>query len=220
MKTFLSWKWILFSLSILVFLGGAAGILHGNKGIPALVSRTPLKKMVKYHFDISETADDDVQAVLSWPDGTCEITVYGSGRMMNFDGIRNADEGTPGVSDHDTKDAERQDEPDAWYRFQTMTTGWQFVLEQVRIEPGVMNVGAYAFANHWHLSSVFLPDTVVEIGHSAFWNCPSLEEISFSGTMEEWNAVVLGKDWSTGSGIHVIHCADGQISLPSAAEQQ
>ena len=224
MKTFLSRKGLVFLLAILVFLGGAAGIMHGNKGIPALVTRTPLKKVAKYHFDISETGEDHVQAVLSWPGGTCEIAVSGTGRMIDFDRSGDAAAGIPVTSDVNKAaagtqdDPAAQDEPAAWYRFQTMTTGWQFVLEQVHIAPGVTNVGAYAFANHRELSMVSLPDTVVEIGRSAFLNCPSLEEISFGGTMDEWAAVVLEKNWAAGSGIRSIHCADGQIALPPAAQ--
>ena len=42
----------------------------------------------------------------------------------------------------------------------------------------------------------------------------SIYELKFSGTMDEWNAIVKGSDWKPYSVGYVI-CSDGNITLQS-----
>ena len=49
------------------------------------------------------------------------------------------------------------------------------------------------------------------IADSAFYNCTSLDSITFQGTKAEWNAVVKGTNWNGGRDDLTVVCTDGTI---------
>ena len=51
----------------------------------------------------------------------------------------------------------------------------------------------YTFSECYSLKSISLPGTLTEIKESAFTGCESLTDVYFSGTEEQWNAIVIGE---------------------------
>ena len=80
--------------------------------------------------------------------------------------------------------------------------------------PGVYNdlpvtsIGGSAFEGCGSLTSIEIPKGVTSIGYWAFENCSNLTDITFNGTMEQWNSI---NNYSQ-TGSYVIHCTDGDIS--------
>lgn len=84
-------------------------------------------------------------------------------------------------------------------------------ITKIKIPPGTTKIGEYAFEWCTRLTEVIIPDTVTEIGNSAFHycalktvilpasvttihyyafsSCPSLSDIYYTGTEEQWNAL-------------------------------
>ncbi len=76
----------------------------------------------------------------------------------------------------------------------------------------VTSIRKDAFYNCNELTSIVIPDCVNSIGECAFEECISLTEITYEGTMEQWNAIDKGMEWDNNTGSYVIHCTDGDIS--------
>lgn len=85
-------------------------------------------------------------------------------------------------------------------------------LTSVTIGSGVTSIESYAFSN-CGLTSIVIPDSVVTIDSMAFSYCQSLISINFTGTVEQWNAIVKGSDWNTWVPATKVTCVDGTASL-------
>ena len=57
-------------------------------------------------------------------------------------------------------------------------------IHTVIIEPGVLNIGDYAFADLSSLKTVVIPDSVIEIGIGAFKNCNKLTNLSLPDSVK------------------------------------
>lgn len=95
----------------------------------------------------------------------------------------------------------------------TNISGWAFSgqdqLTSIVIPNGVTYIGNNVFQWCYRLTSVVIPDSVTYIGDSAFASS-NLKDITYLGTMEQWNAIDKGL---INSGTFVIHCTDGDISM-------
>jgi hypothetical protein len=62
--------------------------------------------------------------------------------------------------------------------------------------------------------SVMIPNTVVEIGSYAFWECYDLTTITYDGTIRQWQAINKASDWDGDgdTGDYTIYCKNGEIS--------
>ena len=69
-----------------------------------------------------------------------------------------------------------------------------------------------AFADCSALTSITIPDTVTSIGGFAFYRCSALSEISFNGTMEQWNAVSKDPYWDSDTGDYTVYCTNGETA--------
>lgn len=78
-------------------------------------------------------------------------------------------------------------------------------------------IASYAFHCCSSLTSVTIPNSVTSIGKDAFNFCTTLKEITYQGTMKQWDAIVNcgDKDWYKEYGISVkyVHCIDGDIQI-------
>ena len=81
-------------------------------------------------------------------------------------------------------------------------------VTSVSVVDGVTGIEGFAFANCKKLTSVTLPSSIHTIGSS--FDCPNLKEITFLGTVEQWNAIDKSELWSWPWQIAVI-CTDGRV---------
>lgn len=70
-----------------------------------------------------------------------------------------------------------------------------------------------AFYNFTKLVSVTISPKVKEIGSYAFNGCSNLETIIFTGTISEWNNIILGLNWNRYVPAAVVICNDGEVNL-------
>lgn len=84
-------------------------------------------------------------------------------------------------------------------------------LTTVNIGENVTIIPPYAFYGCSGLTSIIIPGGVTSIGNCAFYNCSGLERIDFTGTIEQWNLISKGGDWSYNTGSYKIYCTDGTI---------
>lgn len=86
-------------------------------------------------------------------------------------------------------------------------------LTSITIPDSVTSIGVRAFYGCSSLASITIPDSVTSIGAVAFRDCTNLTDVSFNGTMDQWNAIEIDSNWADDSGIHTIHCTDGDIQI-------
>lgn len=65
-------------------------------------------------------------------------------------------------------------------------------LMNMTIPNGVTSIGEYAFRKCSGLASVVIPNSVTTVGKSAFSGCTSLNDVYYTGTPNEWNAIAKG----------------------------
>ena len=81
-------------------------------------------------------------------------------------------------------------------------------LNTVTIPNSITDIAEYTFGGCTSLKSVTIPVSVTSIGAYAF-NDANLENIYYSGTMEEWNAI--DKEVALCGTYYTVHCSNGNI---------
>ena len=56
-----------------------------------------------------------------------------------------------------------------------------------------------------NLQSIVIPESVTSIGENAFRNCTNLKTINYTGTKEQWKAIIKGSYWQYGAPLNVIY---------------
>ena len=56
----------------------------------------------------------------------------------------------------------------------------------------VTSVAMYAFSENPYLETLTIPNSLIKVGDSAFYNCKNLRTVSYNGTEEEWNQITIG----------------------------
>lgn len=56
----------------------------------------------------------------------------------------------------------------------------------------VTAVAMYAFSENPYLETLTIPNSLIKVGDSAFYNCKNLRAVSYNGTEEEWNQITIG----------------------------
>ncbi len=81
---------------------------------------------------------------------------------------------------------------------------------KIVISESVHEIAPRAFYGSKNLVSVVLPKGLTYLGPGAFWECPSLKEITFLGSKAKWDYEID----SVNAGINVaVHCADGEAEV-------
>jgi hypothetical protein len=85
-------------------------------------------------------------------------------------------------------------------------------LASVVIGDGATSIGEYAFNECTSLTYVVIPDSVTSFEAGSFARCSALTDLTFEGTMAQWNAITKGTSWNYNTGEYTIYCADGEIT--------
>ena len=72
---------------------------------------------------------------------------------------------------------------------------WCSKLKEIEIPSGVTEIKSQTFYWCLTLKKLKLPATLVEINENAFFNCPSLLEIYYAGSEEQWNNIIKVDGW-------------------------
>ena len=85
-------------------------------------------------------------------------------------------------------------------------------LIEINLSEGLEEIGDYAFTLCDSLTTITLPKSIKTLGHSIFKECSKMKEISYAGTMTEWEAISkIG--WNANSSIELVKCSDGNIEI-------
>ena len=86
----------------------------------------------------------------------------------------------------------------------------------VQLPNSVTTIDFRAFYECGGLTSFVIPSSVTSIGSYAFAYCTKLTEVTFAGTVEQWNAIELNSAWRgaySSVTITRVVCSDGIITL-------
>ena len=107
-------------------------------------------------------------------------------------------------------------------------------LTNVTFSEGIEEIGHSAFKYCKSLTNITLPDSLISIKNAAFgdsgllkisfssnlkslggscFSYSNLKTIDFRGTVEQWNALDKGYDWTYGFPISTVVCDDGEITI-------
>ena len=81
-----------------------------------------------------------------------------------------------------------------------------------RIPNDVTIIEAFAFDECNNLNSIVLPASITAIGENALC-CKSLMNITFEGTVAQWNSITKGNGWNQLVPATHVQCADGTVAL-------
>ncbi len=87
---------------------------------------------------------------------------------------------------------------------------WCHSLTSIEIPDGVTSIGVSAFSECNSLQKILIPNSVTRIGDRAFYISWALN-ISFGGTVAEWNNIIKGDDWNLGLNTTKVICTDGEV---------
>ena len=89
-------------------------------------------------------------------------------------------------------------------------------LTSINIPDGVTSIGYRAFSDCYSLKSITIPDSVTSIGDDAFYWCYDLENVYYSGTQAQWDAIAIGEnnEYLTNATIHYNHIHDYTLIAP------
>ena len=74
-------------------------------------------------------------------------------------------------------------------------------------------IGSLAFEGCTELCRIVLPSCVSSIGIGAFMSAYNLTDITYEGTMEQWNNITFGDDWNLSVPATTVKCSDGTVTL-------
>lgn len=95
-------------------------------------------------------------------------------------------------------------------------------LSEIIIEEGVMSMGALACARSNKLEKVYIPNSMINLGHAIFTGCNNMREVIYDGTYEEFDRIYshtsnphswFGTLATLASTNCILKCKDQDISL-------
>ena len=97
-------------------------------------------------------------------------------------------------------------------------------VTEIKIPDSVTTISTYVYSSYptlydgafedcSKLTSVVIGSGLTQIDRENFRECSALSSITFTGTMEEWNALTLGIDWCYNVPATKVICSDGEVVL-------
>lgn len=78
----------------------------------------------------------------------------------------------------------------------------------------VSSIGYEAFYSCTRLESLTIPNSIKSIDNYAFKYCNSLTDITFGGTVSQWEAISKAINWKGHYTLNcIVHCSDGDINI-------
>ena len=87
------------------------------------------------------------------------------------------------------------------------------LLESLTIPGSVQNISYGAFSGCLELKTLEIEKGVGKIEEKAFEDCKTLSEISYTGTVAEWNKIEKGRKWNCEVPAQFVKCSDGEVSI-------
>ena len=87
------------------------------------------------------------------------------------------------------------------------------LLESLTIPGSVQNISYGAFSGCLELKTLEIEKGVGKIGEKAFEDCKTLSEITYTGTVDEWNKIEKGRKWNCKVPAQFVKCSDGEVSI-------
>ena len=88
-----------------------------------------------------------------------------------------------------------------------------FLLESLTIPGSVKNISYGAFSGCLELKTLEIEKGVGKIEEEAFEDCKTLSEITYTGTVAEWNKIEKGRKWNCEVPAQFVKCSDGEVSI-------
>lgn len=102
-----------------------------------------------------------------------------------------------------------------------MAFNHQEVIETVELSKTRVGTIPYAaFAGCISLKTLVLPQSITVLEREIFWDTPQLAELTFLGSVVEWNKIEKAPSWADGSSLETIHCSDGDINLETNSSSE
>lgn len=95
-------------------------------------------------------------------------------------------------------------------------------LSEIIIEEGVMSIGDFAYARSNKLEKVYIPSSMLNLGHGIFAGCNNMREVIYDGTYAEFSRLYshisnpnpwFGTIHTLASTNCILKCKDQDISL-------
>ena len=91
----------------------------------------------------------------------------------------------------------------------TIVSGCQNTI----IPNDIKEISPFSFSGCTGLTSIEIPVSVLYILDQAFYGCTGLSSISYTGTIEQYNAISKGQAWNYNVPATVVHCTDGDAPI-------
>lgn len=86
-------------------------------------------------------------------------------------------------------------------------------LESLTIPGSVKNISCGAFSGCLELKTLEIEKGVGKIEEKAFEDCKTLSEITYTGTVDEWNKIEKERKWNCEVPAQFVKCSDGEVSI-------
>ncbi len=87
------------------------------------------------------------------------------------------------------------------------------LLTNVNIPDSVTVIEDGTFRYCDSLTSIIIPAGVTHICDDAFLACRALQNVTFNGSVEQWNAINKGADWNILCAFESVKCSDGTVNV-------
>ena len=86
-------------------------------------------------------------------------------------------------------------------------------LNSIVIPNSVTRLEEWSFGYTHSLSYLKIPSSVIYLGLCVLRSCYSLDNITYTGTISQWNNITKSSSWYIEIKATVVHCTDGDVAI-------